>query len=65
MGVDASIPESAGGPYPCPKDDGGLLHLIEATDDRQAGAWCPVCKTVFREVGEVDLNDLDVLDGNQ
>lgn len=41
--------------YPCPKD-GTPLVLIE-----QRGAWCPKCHTVWREVGEVDLADLDAL----
>jgi hypothetical protein len=40
--------------YPCPKD-GTILTLMEG------GAWCPECKTVWREVGEVDLADLDAL----
>lgn len=40
--------------YPCPKD-GSVLTIMEG------GAWCPKCHTVWREIGEVDLADLDAL----
>jgi hypothetical protein len=40
--------------YPCPKD-GTLLALLDG------GAWCPQCHTLWREIGEVDLADLDAL----
>lgn len=40
--------------YPCPKD-GAVLTIIEG------GAWCPECHTVWREIGEVSLADLDAL----
>lgn len=59
--IHVSIPATPGGTYPCPKDDGGTLSIIEATDDRLAGAWCPVCGTVYRELGEVSMDDLDAM----
>lgn len=45
---------SRGAGYPCPKDD-EKLELLDG------GAWCPKCHTLWREVGEVDLADLDAL----
>jgi hypothetical protein len=49
--------------YPCPKD-GTPLQLIAGKPGvpGSKGAWCPHCHTVWREVGEVDLADLDALD---
>jgi len=40
--------------YPCPKDGSPLVLLAE-------GAWCPVCRTAWREVDEISLADLDAL----
>lgn len=40
--------------YPCPKD-GATLTLVKG------GAWCPECQTVWRELSEVPLDDLDAL----
>lgn len=39
--------------YPCPKD-GATLTLID-----DLGAWCPTCHTVWRQVDEISLKDLD------
>lgn len=46
--------------YPCPKD-GEILHIITASvaEPRMPGAWCPRCHTVWRQVDEIDLADLD------
>lgn len=57
--IHVSTQAERGGPHPCPKD-GSDLTLIEADADRLAGAWCPECGTVFREVDEVSLDDLDL-----
>lgn len=46
--------------YPCPKD-GTTLTLIDATPDRDPGAWCPDCLTLWRLLDEVDLDDLDTV----
>jgi hypothetical protein len=47
---EVSINDEKG--YPCPKD-GAVMTIVEN------GAWCPTCHTVWREIGEVDLADLD------
>lgn len=44
--------------YPCPKCE-TTLALIEGGPRRDAGAWCPSCKTVWRLLDEVSLADLD------
>jgi hypothetical protein len=50
--LGVSINDETG--YPCPKD-GTVLALVEG------GAWCPKCHTVWRQVDEVELDDLDAL----
>lgn len=56
--LGVSIGSKAEG-YPCPKD-GATVQLI--TDNgRDLGAWCPECHTVWRELDEVPLKDLDAL----
>lgn len=40
--------------YRCPKDD-DLLTLLNG------GAWCPTCHTLWVEIDEVPLADLDAL----
>lgn len=51
---EASFGDQVNG-YPCPKDGATLVLL----DD--LGAWCPECHTVWRQVDEVPLKDLDAL----
>lgn len=46
---------SKGDGYPCPKD-GAIVTLIG-----DKGAWCPECHTVWRQLDEVPLDDLDAL----
>ena len=43
--------------YPCPKD-GAILTLIPG-EWPTAGAWCPECHTLWREIDEISLKDLD------
>lgn len=50
--LGVSINDEAG--YPCPKD-GTVLALVKG------GAWCSKCHTVWSEVDEVELDDLDAL----
>lgn len=45
--IDVSVGDYANG-YPCPKD-GATMTLLSG------GAWCPKCKTVWRQVGEIDV----------
>jgi uncharacterized Zn finger protein (UPF0148 family) len=52
--VEVSVGDVRNG-YPCPKD-GTTLTLLDG------GAWCPECQTVWAEIGEVSLRDLDRLD---
>lgn len=47
--------------YPCPKDGAILLLIDKTAEGGSKGAWCPKCHTVWQEVGEVDLADLDAL----
>ncbi len=47
--------------YPCPTCSTTLL-LIDKTDvGGSKGAWCPNCHTVWTEINEVSLDDLDEL----